>query len=84
MAYLFDDFQKFGKEHLEVVTTSSSSLAKSWLAIKEFGYGMANWRDDGGSSSRTTCGARNPGSHRCRDRGDSRQACFCAQAADPV
>jgi len=31
MAYLFDDFQKFGKEHLEVVTTSSSSLAKSWL-----------------------------------------------------
>ena len=33
MAYIFDDFQKFGKEHLEVVTTSSSSLAKSWLAM---------------------------------------------------
>ena len=35
MAYLFDDFQKFGKEHLEVVTTSSSSLAKSWLAMRD-------------------------------------------------
>jgi hypothetical protein len=34
MAYLSDDFQKFGKEHLEVVTTSSSSLAKSWLAMR--------------------------------------------------
>jgi hypothetical protein len=33
MAYLFDDFQKFGKEHLEVVMTSPSSLAKSWLAM---------------------------------------------------
>jgi hypothetical protein len=33
MAYLFGDFQKFGKEHLEGVTTSSSSLAKSWLAM---------------------------------------------------
>jgi len=37
MAYLFDDFQKFGKEHLEVVTTSSSSLAKSWLAMRDSG-----------------------------------------------
>jgi hypothetical protein len=35
MAYLFDDFQKFGKEQLEVVTTSSSSLAKSWLAMRD-------------------------------------------------
>jgi hypothetical protein len=35
MAYLFDDFQKFGKEHLEVVTTSSSFLAKSWLAMRD-------------------------------------------------
>jgi len=35
MAYLFDGFQKLGKEHLEVVTTSSSSLAKSWLAMRE-------------------------------------------------
>ena len=33
MAYLFDDFQKFGKEQLEVVTTSSSSLAKGWQTI---------------------------------------------------
>jgi hypothetical protein len=33
MAYLFDDFQKFGKEHLESVTKSSSSLAKSWQTI---------------------------------------------------
>ena len=33
MAYLFDDFQKFGKEHVEVVTKSSSSLAESWLAM---------------------------------------------------
>jgi len=32
MAYLFDDFQKFGKEHLEVATTS---LAKSWLAMRD-------------------------------------------------
>lgn len=33
MAYRFDDFQKFGKEHLEAVTTLSSSLAKSWQTI---------------------------------------------------
>jgi hypothetical protein len=33
MAYLFDDFQKFGKEHLEAMTTSSSSLATSWQTI---------------------------------------------------
>ncbi len=33
MAFLFDDFQKFGKEQLEVVTTSSSSLAKGWQTI---------------------------------------------------
>ena len=33
MAYLFDGFQKFGKEQLEVVTTSSSSLAKGWQTI---------------------------------------------------
>ena len=33
MAYQFDDFQKFGKEQLEVVTTSSSSLAKGWQTI---------------------------------------------------
>jgi uroporphyrinogen-III synthase len=35
MAYLFDDFKKFGKEHSDVVTTSSSSLAKSWLAMRD-------------------------------------------------
>jgi uroporphyrinogen-III synthase len=35
MAYLFDDFQKFGKEQLEVVTASSSSLAESWLAMMD-------------------------------------------------
>jgi hypothetical protein len=35
MAYLFDDFQKFGNEHLEVMTASSSSLAKSWLATRD-------------------------------------------------
>jgi hypothetical protein len=33
MAYRFDDFQKFGKEHLNAVTASSSSFAKSWQAI---------------------------------------------------
>ena len=33
MAYLFDGFQKFGKEHLEAVTKSTSSLAKSWQTI---------------------------------------------------
>lgn len=33
MAYLFDDFQKFGKEQLEAVTTSSSSLTKGWQSI---------------------------------------------------
>jgi hypothetical protein len=33
MAHLFDDFQKFGKEHLAAVTTTSSSLAKSWQTI---------------------------------------------------
>ena len=32
MAYLFDDFQKFGKEQLEVVTTSSS---KGWFAMMD-------------------------------------------------
>lgn len=35
MAYLFDDFQKFGQEHLEVVGKSSSSLAESWLAMRD-------------------------------------------------
>jgi hypothetical protein len=35
MAYLFDDLQKFGKEHSDEVTTSSSSLAKSWLAMRD-------------------------------------------------
>jgi hypothetical protein len=33
MAYRFDDFQNVGKEHLEAVTTASSSLAKGWQAI---------------------------------------------------
>ena len=33
MAYLFDDFQKFGKEHLEAVTTTTSSFAKGWQTI---------------------------------------------------
>ena len=33
MAYPFDDFEKFGKEHLAAVSTSSSSLAKSWQTI---------------------------------------------------
>jgi hypothetical protein len=33
MAYRFDDFQKFGKEQLEAVTTSSASLVKSWQTI---------------------------------------------------
>ena len=33
MAYRFDDFQQFGKEHLEVMTASSSSLAKCWQTI---------------------------------------------------
>ena len=35
MAYLFDELQKFGEEHLEVVTTSSSSLDESWLAMSD-------------------------------------------------
>jgi phasin family protein len=33
MAYLFDGFQKFGKEHLESVTKTSSSFAKGWQTI---------------------------------------------------
>jgi phasin family protein len=33
MAYLFDDVQKFGKEQLEAVTTTSSSFAKGWQTI---------------------------------------------------
>jgi len=33
MAYRFDDFQQFGKEHLEVMTATSSSLAKCWQTI---------------------------------------------------
>jgi hypothetical protein len=33
MAYQFDGFQKFGKEQLKAVTTSSSSLAKGWQTI---------------------------------------------------
>jgi hypothetical protein len=33
MAYRFDDFQQFGKEQLEVMTASSSSLAKCWQTI---------------------------------------------------
>src|ERR1700730_6322651 len=33
MAYRFDDFQQFGKEHLEVMTASSPSLAKCWQTI---------------------------------------------------
>ena len=33
MAYLFDSFQKCGKEQFDAMTTSSSSLAKSWQTI---------------------------------------------------
>jgi hypothetical protein len=33
MTYRFDDLQKLGKEHLDAVTASSSSFAKSWQAI---------------------------------------------------
>ena len=33
MAFLFDGFQKFGKDQLEAMATSSSSLAKSWQTI---------------------------------------------------
>jgi hypothetical protein len=33
VTYRFDDFQKFGKEHLEAIKTSSSSLAKCWQTI---------------------------------------------------
>jgi len=33
MTYRFDDFQKFGKEQLEALTNSSSTLAKSWQTI---------------------------------------------------
>jgi hypothetical protein len=47
MAYLFDDFQKFGKEHIEVVTTSSSfSLAKT--ACGAGNPGSHRRRDRGG------------------------------------
>jgi hypothetical protein len=35
MAYPIDDLQKFGQEHLEVVSKSSSSLAESWLAMMD-------------------------------------------------
>jgi hypothetical protein len=53
MAYLFDDLQKFGQEHLELVSKSSSSVAESWLVMMD----SDAERDDAGSSSRTTCGA---------------------------
>lgn len=33
MAYLFEDFQKFGKEQFEAVTASSSSFMKNWQTI---------------------------------------------------
>jgi hypothetical protein len=33
MAYLFDGFQKFGKEQFDAMTASSSLLAKSWQTI---------------------------------------------------
>jgi hypothetical protein len=33
MAYQFNGFPKFGKEQLEAVATSSSSLAKGWQTI---------------------------------------------------
>ncbi|MGP0008329.1 MAG: phasin family protein, partial [Methylocella sp.] len=33
MAYQFDGFPKFGKEQLEAVTATSSSLAKGWQTI---------------------------------------------------
>lgn len=31
--YRFDDFQTFGKEHLEAMTASTSSLAKFWQTV---------------------------------------------------
>jgi hypothetical protein len=31
--YRFDNFQNFGKQHLETVTASTSSLAKFWQAV---------------------------------------------------
>ncbi|SFK09284.1 phasin family protein [Methylocapsa palsarum] len=33
MTNAYDDFQKFGKEQLEAVNASTSTLAKSWQAI---------------------------------------------------
>jgi hypothetical protein len=33
MTNTYDDFQKFGKEQLEAVSASTSTLAKSWQAI---------------------------------------------------
>jgi hypothetical protein len=33
MSYRFNDFQSFGKEHIEMVSTASSSIANSWQTI---------------------------------------------------
>jgi hypothetical protein len=84
MAYLFDDFQKLGKEHLEVVTTSSSSLAKSWLAMRDSDTEWQIGKTMAEVLRERLVESWKPGSHRRRDRGDRRQTCFCAQAADPV
>ena len=82
MAYLFDDFQKFGKEHLEVVMTSPSSLAKSWLAM---GDSDTEWQI---GETRAEVRERlveleplEPPAPRPRRPS---AACFRAQAADPV
>ena len=42
MASLFDDFQKFGKEHLEAAT-SVIFPCQELAGDEGFGYGMANW-----------------------------------------
>jgi hypothetical protein len=47
----FADFRKFGKEHLEVVTKSSSSFAKGWQAIAAESSDYAKKSFENGSAS---------------------------------
>jgi hypothetical protein len=45
--YRFDDFQNFGKQQLEAVTTSTSSLAKFWqtVAAESAEYSKTSFRN---------------------------------------
>jgi hypothetical protein len=45
MAYLFDDFQKFGKEHLMAVTKSTSSLARQTITAESSEYSKKSFEN---------------------------------------